>query len=290
MVFIYRTLNWKLVIVTILCVLAFGIGAINVSAKQTLNDASNALDAVVAPTGIEKTDTGTIAGTAVKGILGAIGLVFFVLMFYAGFVWMTARGEEDRINKARDTIIAACIGLVLVVSSYAITNLVVSRIINGQSGGSDGSSGDGTGNAPNTLGGQALGCCILPGGDAFSMNTAIPVITTNDDCANQAEEKGAGSIGTDWNFYTVSGDAGFCQNIALCWISESGGAEVQCIQDLINKQLAQPTNTTWCLESNECVLTPSPLCEGTPYSTENQCKQALQELNDKASNDNSGNV
>ena len=44
-------------------------------------------------------------------------------------VWMLARGEEDRITKARETIIAAVIGLVIVVSAYAITNLVTERIL-----------------------------------------------------------------------------------------------------------------------------------------------------------------
>lgn len=64
--------------------------------------------------------TGTIIGSA----LSIIGVIFFILLVYGGFLWMTARGEEGPIKKAQETIIAATIGLIIVLGSYAITNFV----------------------------------------------------------------------------------------------------------------------------------------------------------------------
>ncbi|MBT4153150.1 MAG: hypothetical protein HOE53_00710 [Candidatus Magasanikbacteria bacterium] len=68
--------------------------------------------------------TGAIVGTA----LSVIGVVFFVLMIYGGFLWMTAHGKEELVTKAKDTIIAAIIGLILVLGAYAITSFVFNSV------------------------------------------------------------------------------------------------------------------------------------------------------------------
>lgn len=99
--------------------------------RKTLGDAQNSLETVIPSTGITEGNLDNQAATVVKGILVAMALVFFGLMVYSGIVWMTARGEEDRITKARETIIAAVIGLVVVVSAYAVTNLLVDKVIIG---------------------------------------------------------------------------------------------------------------------------------------------------------------
>lgn len=100
--------------------------------RRTLEDALPSLNNTVIPqTGLTEKNLDNQAALVVKGILSAMALVFFGLMVYSGVVWMTARGEEDRITKARETIIAAIIGLIIVVAAYAVTNLVSERIIKG---------------------------------------------------------------------------------------------------------------------------------------------------------------
>lgn len=63
----------------------------------------------------------TVAGTVIKAVLSVTGLIFLILMVYAGILWMTARGDESIVEKSKDTIQAALIGLALTVSAYAIT-------------------------------------------------------------------------------------------------------------------------------------------------------------------------
>lgn len=55
-----------------------------------------------------------------------LGVVFLGLMIYAGFIWMMARGNEQEVAKAKNIIIYAVIGLVVVLAAYAITNLMMS--------------------------------------------------------------------------------------------------------------------------------------------------------------------
>lgn len=67
-----------------------------------------------------------IVGTAIQAVLTMVGLIFLILMVYAGFLWMTARGDSDQVERARSIIINAVIGTVLTASAYAITYLVQS--------------------------------------------------------------------------------------------------------------------------------------------------------------------
>ena len=53
-----------------------------------------------------------------------LGVVFLGLMIYAGYTWMIARGNEQEVTKAKNIIIYAVIGLVVVLSAYAITQIV----------------------------------------------------------------------------------------------------------------------------------------------------------------------
>ncbi len=61
--------------------------------------------------------------------LSMAGLAFLGIMFYGGLRWMTARGNEELVTKAKDAIYAAIIGFILVTLSYAISTFIFSRLI-----------------------------------------------------------------------------------------------------------------------------------------------------------------
>ncbi|KKQ27553.1 MAG: hypothetical protein US42_C0008G0064 [Candidatus Magasanikbacteria bacterium GW2011_GWC2_37_14] len=73
---------------------------------------------------------GNVAGTA----LSLVGVIFFALMIYAGFLWMTAQGKEEQAKKALDTIIACIIGLIIILAAYAITRFIFNSAGVGGSG------------------------------------------------------------------------------------------------------------------------------------------------------------
>ncbi len=68
-------------------------------------------------------------GTVVSSALSLIGVIFTALMVYAGYLWMTARGEADQIDQAKKIITGSLIGLVVTLSAYAISNFVVGKVI-----------------------------------------------------------------------------------------------------------------------------------------------------------------
>jgi len=69
-----------------------------------------------------------IVGVAIQAALALVGTIFLVLMIYAGYNWMTARGDEEKVTKAKDTITRAIIGLIIVVGAYAIQAFVLARL------------------------------------------------------------------------------------------------------------------------------------------------------------------
>ncbi len=68
-------------------------------------------------------------GSVVKIILSLTGIIFTGLMVYAGMLWMTARGDEAKVDKAQEIIRAAIIGLAITLGAYSITEFVVPRIL-----------------------------------------------------------------------------------------------------------------------------------------------------------------
>lgn len=68
-------------------------------------------------------------GLIVNIVLSFSGVIFMSLMVYAGYLWMTARGEENRIDKAQGIIRSAIIGMIITVGAYSITNFIVPAIL-----------------------------------------------------------------------------------------------------------------------------------------------------------------
>ncbi len=78
-----------------------------------------------------------IVGGLINVALSIIGFVFLGLALYSGFKWMTAQGNEKDVTKARDTLINATIGIVLIVAAYAITSFIFTDVIDSITGPND---------------------------------------------------------------------------------------------------------------------------------------------------------
>lgn len=73
------------------------------------------------------TDLSAVVGNVIKTMLSLVGIIFLILTVYAGYLWMTARGDDEQVNKAKEIIKSSIMGLFIVVSSYAITVFITSR-------------------------------------------------------------------------------------------------------------------------------------------------------------------
>lgn len=67
-------------------------------------------------------------GGLISGLLAFLGVIFMALIIYGGFLWMTARGAEDQIGKAKKIITSATIGLAVVLTAYLISLIVVALL------------------------------------------------------------------------------------------------------------------------------------------------------------------
>lgn len=78
--------------------------------------------------GYANTDIAAVIGNVVLTLLTLLGVVFIVLIVYAGFKWMLAQGEEQKITEARNLIIHSIIGLFIVLAAYAISYFIISAL------------------------------------------------------------------------------------------------------------------------------------------------------------------
>ena len=71
----------------------------------------------------------TKAGQIVGTVLSFVGVLFLILMIYAGILWMTAQGNDQQVSKAKSLLINGVIGLIIVFAAYAITSFIGQEIL-----------------------------------------------------------------------------------------------------------------------------------------------------------------
>ncbi len=64
----------------------------------------------------------------IRTALSLLGVIFLALLVYGGYLWMTDKGNEDQVKRARNLISAAVIGLIIVLSAYAISIFVLDQL------------------------------------------------------------------------------------------------------------------------------------------------------------------
>ncbi|MDD3285715.1 MAG: hypothetical protein PHG95_03760 [Patescibacteria group bacterium] len=79
-------------------------------------------------TGLNHFTLGQIIAVVIQGALSLLGIIFLIIIVFAGYRWMTASGNEESIKKAQDMIKRAIIGLVIVLMAYAITYFVFNQL------------------------------------------------------------------------------------------------------------------------------------------------------------------
>ena len=121
--FLKNKSNRRFLISLCLCLL---IGLFFLTAANAAVNPITGLKESVKGTGLENnSNLPVLIGNIIKGVLGSIGVLFLVLVIYAGVMWMIARGDEGKIGKARSIIITAITGFIIIMISYGITSFVV---------------------------------------------------------------------------------------------------------------------------------------------------------------------
>jgi len=92
--------------------------------KPSLSDAfGETLSTVGEKAGYSITDTNldNKAIKVIQAVLSLLGVIFVSLIIYSGIRWMTAGGNDQTLEKAKETIRQAIMGLLLIIGAYAIS-------------------------------------------------------------------------------------------------------------------------------------------------------------------------
>ncbi len=86
-------------------------------------------DAFASYAGLSAGDLPTTIASIIRVVLGFLGIVAVVIILIGGFKFMTSGGHEDKVKAAKKVMVSGIIGLVIVLSAYAIASFVLSSIV-----------------------------------------------------------------------------------------------------------------------------------------------------------------
>lgn len=66
-----------------------------------------------------------VAETIINSALAFLGLIAVVIILIGGFQWMTAGGSDEKIKKAKGTLSAGIVGLVIIMAAWGIAKFVI---------------------------------------------------------------------------------------------------------------------------------------------------------------------
>jgi len=134
----------------------FMLSAVFLLANYTLAAVDVGLE-YAAQTGLGGEDIRIIIARIIRIIIGFLGIIAVGLIIYAGWLWMSSEGNEEKITKAKQVLKNAIIGLIIILSAFAIATFVLNKLIGATSSGPE------TGGGPGNGGGgiAALGSGII---------------------------------------------------------------------------------------------------------------------------------
>ena len=108
------------------------------TAAEEMGKQFGAVNSAAGFTDPEKAEPRLVVARIIRTILNFLGIIFLAFIVYAGFVWMTAAGNEDAIEKAKKIIYRSVIGLIIILAAQSITWAAFKIALNYQDGVKDG--------------------------------------------------------------------------------------------------------------------------------------------------------
>lgn len=93
------------------------------------------LQEVGAATQLTGTDPRVIAVRIINIALGLLGIITLTIVVYAGFLYMTAGGDAEKVETAKKWLRNGLIGLIIILSSWALTSYILRSLLTATGGG-----------------------------------------------------------------------------------------------------------------------------------------------------------
>lgn len=115
--------------------IAVGLGlvavlAVPIASHAIVNPSSFSIESVGSQIGLGDADLRTTVLNIIRLLLGLMTLIAVTLIIYGGFIWLTAAGNEENVEKAKKIISAAVIGLIIILLAWAIVIFVARTTAN----------------------------------------------------------------------------------------------------------------------------------------------------------------
>jgi hypothetical protein len=70
----------------------------------------------------------TLIGRIIGLVVGVVGILLVVRIVQAGILYMTSAGDGKKVDEAKKLMVQNVIGIVIIVSAYAISSFVINQI------------------------------------------------------------------------------------------------------------------------------------------------------------------
>lgn len=110
-------------------IMALGLGTVvaNVAqARTTINVTPEAAENI----GLGNAGPEELVVSVINWVLGFLAIVAVIIIIYGGFIWMTAAGNEEKTEKARKLLIAALIGLLIILAAWGLATYAINNLLN----------------------------------------------------------------------------------------------------------------------------------------------------------------
>jgi len=69
-----------------------------------------------------------LIGKVGRPVLGLLGIISLLIFIYAGFIWMTAKGNIEKIKKSRHMMAWAVLGLMVIFFAYTFLSYIFDNL------------------------------------------------------------------------------------------------------------------------------------------------------------------
>ena len=69
-----------------------------------------------------------VIGNVIQTVLGVVGSLALLMFVYGGLTWMLSGGNNERVQKGKNILVWATVGLIVIFASYALVRFVVTGI------------------------------------------------------------------------------------------------------------------------------------------------------------------
>lgn len=114
----------KQLLVATMFTMAFVLVPAVADAQSFLDDINRQTDSFAGEQGVnagEATDPRLMIGRIIRYGLGAMGTVFMGYIVFAGYLFLTAAGNDDQVARAKKILQNSVLGVIITLSAYSIT-------------------------------------------------------------------------------------------------------------------------------------------------------------------------